>query len=135
MEIYYSSYLEGILNMASSLSNNIGPSYIKVDCYKKKSFRKEFCKFYEIEDQDLKYIESNKTLDSALLDWLQDKKIVESIMYWFNIKLQGEKKVFLPNENIINILDTKQKDFYSLDDLFFVECRQYIFVFLLGNNE
>ena len=38
------SYLEGILNMASSLSKNIGPSYVKVDCYIKEDFKEQLSK-------------------------------------------------------------------------------------------
>ena len=134
-EHYLGSYLEGILNMASSISKSIGPSYVKVDCYKKDEFKEEFKKFYNIKE-DIKLIETSNSLDTALLDWFyNEKELVDSITYWFNIKLPGNKKVYLSEEKLINTLDKKRKDFYSLDDLFFVECRNYIFVFLLGNNE
>jgi hypothetical protein len=53
-------------------------------------------------------------------------------MYWFNIKTSGNEKVYITEERYK--LDTKL-DFYSLDDVIFVEKRKYIFVFLLGNNE
>jgi len=135
LEDYYGSYLEGLLNMASSISKSIGPSFVKVDCYKKETFKKEFTKFYNI-NEELELIESSNSLDTTLLSWFNnEKEIVESITYWFNIKLSDNKKIYLPEEKIINILDNEQKDFYSLEDLFFIECQNYIFVFLLGNNE
>ena len=133
--VYYSGYLEGLLNIASSLSKNIGPSYIKVDCYEKKTFKENFCKKYKIEKKELNLIKSTESLETALLDWIQDQKIVESVLYWFNIKLRKEKTIYQSDEKLISILDEKQRDFYSLEDLFFVECDQFIFVFLLGNNE
>ncbi len=127
---YLSGYLEGLLNMASALSKSIRPSYIKVDCYEKKSFKKELCKFYDI--KNIKLVESNETLESTLLCWLDDKELVDIFMYWFNIKTSGNEKVYITEERYK--LDTKL-DFYSLDDVIFVEKRKYIFVFLLGNNE
>ncbi len=132
-EIYLSGYLEGLLNMASSLSSYIGPSYIKVDCYNKKSFKEDFCKNYEI--KDFKMISTEEKLDSPLLNWLNNKKIVDDILYWFGIHIQGDKKVYYPEKSLINILDDKQKDFYTLEDIFFIETTKYVFVFLLGNNE
>ena len=133
-KVYLSGYLEGMMNLSSSLSKNIGPSYIKVHCYEKKKFKEDFCKYYKIKENELKLIETDKSLESTLLDWLQDKKMVESIIYWFNIELRDEKKVYL-SEELIYQLDDKRKDFYILEDLFFVECKKYIFVFMLGNNE
>ena len=133
---YYGSYLEGILNMACSLSKSIGPSYIKVHGYDKESFIEEFSKNYKIPKESIELIETDKNVESTLLDWFyNEKNIVESIIYWFNLKLNGEKKVYLSDEKLVNTLDRKRRDFYSLDDIFFVECKKYIFVFLIGNNE
>lgn len=132
---YLSSYLEGITNMASSISKSIGHSYVKVDAYNKNTFQEEFKKYYHLKE-DIKLIETNKSLESTLLDWFQnEEKIVESITYWFHLKTNAEPKVYLSEEELVSILDEKRKDFYFLDDLFFVECKNYIFVFLLGNNE
>ena len=133
---YLSVYLEGILNMASSISTSIGPSYVKVDCYEKENLKENFCKNYKINENDLNLIETSSSLKASLLEWFYNEpKIVEGIEYWFNIKLRGTKKVYLSEEKLINTLDKKQKDFYTLDDVIFIECRKYIFVFLLGNNE
>ncbi len=132
---YLSSYLEGITNMASSISNAIGHSYVKVDAYDKKTFQEEFKKNYHLKE-NIKLIEINKSLKTTLLDWFQnEEKIVESIICWFYLKINEEPKVYLPEENLVSTLDEKRIDFYFLDDLFFLECKNYIFVFLLGNNE
>lgn len=136
MKDYLTSYLSGIMNMASSLSKSIGPSYAKVDCYDKKNFKKEFCNYYKIKEEDLNLIDTPNSLETTLLDWfIDEKEIVESITYWFNLKDRGEKKVYLSDEKLVNLLCDKRKDFYFLDDLFFVECNKKIYVFLLGNNE
>ena len=132
---YLSSYLEGITNMASSISKSIGPSYVKVDGYLKETFQEDFKKYYHLKE-DIKLIETSKSFETTLLDWFQDEqKIVESITYWFHLKTNEDLKVYLSEEELVSTLDEKRMDFYTLDDLFFVECKNYIFVFLLGNNE
>ena len=130
------SYLEGILNMASSLSKNIGPSYIKVDCYLKEDFKEQLSKYYKVPIDKINFLKTNETLESALSNWFgNENKIIESITYWFNLKVKGAKVIYYSEEELKNILDNKQMDFYCLDDLFFVESKEYIFVFQLGNNE
>ncbi len=121
--------------MASSLSQNIGPSYIKVDCYKKETFDKEFKNYYRINEK-INLIETNKKLETALLDWFgNEKKIIESITYWFELKISKDNKVYLSEKKLRDELDNKRKDFYTLDDLMFIEIDKYIIVLLLGNNE
>ena len=130
------SYLEGLLNMASSLSKNIGPSYIKVDCYLKEDFKEQLSKYYKVPIDKINLIKTNETLESALSNWFgNENKIIESITYWFNLKVKGAKVIYYSEEELKSILDNKQMDFYCLDDLFFVESKEYIFVFQLGNNE
>ena len=130
------SYLEGLLNMASSLSKNIGPSYVKVDCYIKEDFKEQLSKYYKVPIDKINLIKTNETLESALSNWFGgENKIIESITYWFNLKVKGAKVIYYSEEELKNILDNKQMDFYCLDDLFFVESKEYIFVFQLGNNE
>ncbi len=130
------SYLEGLLNMASSLSKNIGPSYIKVDCYLKEDFKEQLSKYYKVPIDKINLLKTNETLESALSNWFgNENKIIESITYWFNLKVKGAKVIYYSEEELKNILDNKQMDFYCLDDLFFVESKEYIFVFQLGNNE
>lgn len=132
---YLSSYLEGICNMASSVSKSIGYSYVKVDAYDKLSFQEEFKNNYKIKE-DINLVETSNSLDTTLLNWFQkEEKIVESITYWFRLKTNEEPKIYLSEEKLVSTLDEKRMDFYNLEDLFFVECKNIIFVFLLGNNE
>ena len=131
---YLSSYLEGICNMASSISRSIGYSYIKVDAYDKSSFQEDLKKNYQLKE-DINLIETSNSLEATLLNWFQEEKIVESITYWFNLKINENPKVYLSEEKLVTTLDEKRMDFYNLEDLFFVECKNIIFVFLLGNNE
>ena len=121
--------------MASSISKSIKYSYIKVDAYNKSSFQENFKKYYHLKE-DINLVETSNSLDTTLLDWFQnEEKIVESITYWFHLKINEETKVYLAEEKLVSELDKKRMDFYNLEDLFFVESNNIIFVFLLGNNE
>lgn len=131
-----SCYIEGLCNMASSMSKSIGPSYIKVNCYDKKDLKEKFTKDYKITPEDLKLTNTNQSLTTTLLDWFYDEpKIVESLTYWIDLYYRGEKKVYLADEKLFHKIQEKQKDFYILDDLFFMEYKDIMIVFLLGNNE
>lgn len=132
---YLSSYLEGIFNMASSISKSIGCSYIKVDAYNKDTFEGDFKQNYKLKE-NINLIETSNSLKTTLLDWFQNEEnIVESITYWFNLKSLEIKNIYLSEEKLVSILNEKKMDFYNLEDLFFVEYKNIIFVFLLGNNE
>ncbi len=127
-------YLNGLFQMASSLSDYIGPSYIKVDCYLKEEFKEEFCNNYNIKGLDIK--KSNKTIETALLDWFgTDEKIIESILYWLNINNIKIKTIYYFSEDLLNNLNNQQQDFYFLEDIIIAEISEYIIILLLGNNE
>lgn len=127
-------YLNGLFQMASSLSDYIGPSYIKVDCYLKEEFKEEFCNNYNIKKLDIK--KSNKTIETALLDWFgTDEKIIESILYWLNINNIKIKTIYYFSEDLLNNLNNQHQDFYFLEDIIIAESSEYIIILLLGNNE
>ena len=135
-QTYLNGYMDGIMKIASSLSNNIGPSFIDVDCYNKKEFKKEFCKYFNISEDNFEILKTNITLENKLKEWLGDNnQLIESVIYWFNIKYNGEKILYSLNEKIIEKLDNRYTMFYYIEDIFIVECKKYYFVFILGNNE
>ncbi len=114
---YLSSYISGLTSLASSLSKNIGPSFVVTRYYKK---------------NELKIKKSNKTLKDYLKAWFQDSKIEESLYYWITLKVGEPIQVYTVEE------DSFPKDeipFYFLEDLFFVEFKDLTVCFLLGNNE
>ena len=131
-----SNYLTGIMQMASSLSNNIGPSYINVECYEKEKFAEEFCREYKITDQDLDIEIANRNLITALFSWFgNEKQIVDSIVYWFNLKCKEKKTIYLPSEKLMNKISKKENFFYYLEDVLFIESEKNYIVLYLGNNE
>ena len=127
-------YLNGLFQMASSLSEYIGPSYIKVDCYLKEEFKEKFRDNYNLKEVNIE--KSSKNIEAALLDWFGlDKRIIESILYWLNMNYIKIKSIYYLSEDLLNNLNTQQKDFYFLEDIIIAESEEYIIVLLLGNNE
>ena len=138
-EIENEYYLKGIMNIASSISKNIGLSYIDVEVYNKERFKEEFCEYHRINIKELELNQRQNELKEALKEWfLDDKKIIESIIYWINNKLGKEKQIYKTTNKIIDLLCSNNKGntiFYTVEDVMFIEYEKEIIVFILGNNE
>ena len=139
MDNYLSSYLTGVTNMASACSKGIGPSFIEVDCFKKKNYKLEFYKLYEIKDDVIDLEIVDYSLEDILLFWLKDKELVSNLLYLIRFKI-GEPLVVYTNKNN-KILDLISREsggvsmFYMAEDIYFVEFKNYMVCFTLGNNE
>ena len=121
-----SAYLDGLMNMASSLSKSIGPSFVSVNCYDKEEFSKE----YKID-----YSLTSLSYKDKLEEWfIDDKNTIESILYWTKRYIKEIKKIYtIKNAD----LDKFKKDnpLYFVEDVFIIETTNYMITFVLGNNE
>ncbi len=125
-KLYLSAYLDGLLNMASSLSKSIGPSLVSVNCYDKKEFDKE----YKID-----YSPTSLSYEDKLKEWFVDeKKVVESILYWTNRYIKDIKKIYIINKKDLDLFK-KDNPLYFIDDVFIIETKDFMVTFVLGNNE
>lgn len=140
MQTNKSSYLTGLANMASSLSKEIGPSYIEVDCFDKKNYQKEFQEYYEIKE-NIELIETNLKLENILSFWLgKDRNIIESLIHWTSCAIGNPIKVYkLENENkILNKLSRSEGGlgpFYTTEEIYFIEFKNDMTCFMIGNDE
>ena len=118
-KLYLSAYLDGLLNMASSLSKSIGPSSVSINCYDKKEFDKE----YKID-----YSPTSLSYEDKLKEWFIDEPIiVESI-------LKEIKKLYVINNKDLDLFK-KDNPLYFIEDVFILETTNYMITFVLGNNE
>ena len=117
---YIEGYLNGLMHISSSISNYIGPSYIEVYCYEKE----ELLKKYNISPTD-------ELLENKLNGWLGDKKLIESLLYYINNILKETTKVYEVN----NEIDIDYTPFTFIEDAFVLETKEYMILFVLGNNE
>jgi len=124
------SYLNGLMNMASSLSKSIGPSYIIVDCYKKEELE-QLKKDYHIK----KITPSTLSFKEKLGEWFLEEKItIESVLYWSKRKIKEERNIYdIERENFEKM--EKYTPFYIIDDAFILETEKYLILYILGNNE
>ena len=130
-------YLKELMNISSSISKNIGLSYIDVEVYDKETFNKSFCKYHKIKEIKLENL--NISLKEALKEWFfKEEKIIESILYWIYYNIGKEKTIYTTNNKIIEKLSTSNNGiskFYTVEDIYFIEYAEEIIVFILGNNE
>ena len=125
-KLYLSAYLDGLLNMSSSLSKSIGPSLISVNCYDKEEFNKE----YKID-----YSPTSQSYKDKLEEWfVDDQKAVESILYWTNRYIKEIKKIYTINKKDLDLFK-KDNPLYFIEDVFILETTNYMITFVLGNNE
>lgn len=135
-----SLYITGLTNMASSLSKNIGPSFVEVDCFDKDNYKKEFAKYYEIKEGDIKLVESNLTMREILLEWFgeEESNITDSLLYWIKRDSGKSLKVYEYTNNLDELLsrsDGGLSQFYIVEDIYFIEFDEVVMCFILGNNE
>ena len=131
-------YLRGIMNMASSVSKSIGPSYIEVECYDKNDFVEKFKKNYKVVINLEELEKTDNNLKKVIGNWFyNEEKIAESIDYWFNLRLDQIENIYIPSVDIINEIENNKVNsyFYIIEDLIFIEQKDKIIVFILGNNE
>jgi hypothetical protein len=135
-----SLYITGLTHMASSLSKNIGPSFVEVDCFDKNNFDEEFAKSYDIKKEDVKLRESKYTMKDILLSWFgkDETNITDSLLYWIEFDSGKAIKVYEYTNNLDELLSRSEggvSNFYFVEDIYFIEFDNVIMSFILGNNE
>ena len=131
-----SSYVSGLVNMASSCSKQIGLSYVDADCFELKDYKKEFSKIYEINENELILEDLNLSFGEFLTNLFgENKDLIEGLIHWINFNIGKPNKLLTLKDN--NILDKLSKDspFYFLEDIFFIECEKIVICLLIGNDE
>ena len=119
-----SSYINGLVNMISSVSKKIGYSFIEGYCLLKDDFKEEFCNNFKIKDFKLEEVNNN-----YLSDYIEDD-LIENLLYWLHIRIGKEIKYYT-----IDNLDLKNTLFYIVDDIVVIEYDKYMVCLIIGNNE
>ena len=131
-----SSYVSGLVNMASSCSKQIGLYYVDADCFELKDYKKEFSKIYKINENELILEDLNLSFGEFLTNLFgENKDLIEGLIHWINFNIGKPNKLLTLKDN--NILDklSKNSPFYFLEDVFFIECEKIVICLLIGNDE
>lgn len=130
-----SSYISGLLNMASSCSKTIGLSYADAECFNKDKYKNDFSKLHKIKEIDLSLEKLNITFKELLTNIFGDEKeIIEGLSHWINLIAGTPNKVSMINDKTI-IEKISNIPFYFLEDVFFIECENMVICILIGNDE
>ena len=114
------SYVSGLVNMASSCSKKIGLSYAEADCFEVNDYKKEFARLYKIDENDLDLDELNISFEQLLkIVFGEDKDLIDGLVHWIGFVAGDVKKVLTVKEGC-SCFDTisDNSSFYYLEDLF-----------------
>ncbi len=124
------SYIKGLMNLASSLSKNIGPSYVTVKYFNKKEFENL------ISRRKINITDSNKSLKEVLNEWFNDKEIVDSIIYWMNLYLDDPIHIYESKSDFHNtLMEQEMTTFSFIEDAYLIEYKTFVMCLIIGNNE
>ena len=124
------SYTKGLMNLASSLSKNIGPSYVTVKYFTKKEFENL------VNRKKINIYDSNMTLKDILNAWFNDDKIVEALIYWLEIHLDEPTNIYQSNSDFHDtLMEQEMTPFSFIEDVYLVEYKNFIMCLIMGNNE
>ena len=134
------SYVSGLTNMASSMSLDIGPSFVEADCFDLDNYLEDFLKYYEIKDNNIKLVESNSSLKDIFYEFFgENKKIISSLTYWIELHFGKYEHIYTVEEaklyEYLSRSDGGVSSFYIVEDLYFVEFSDKVLCFMIGNNE
>lgn len=141
LEIYgYQKYAKGLMNMASSVSEWIGPSFVDAYCYLPEEFEAEF-----IQDMNMKKMPAyEECSDSdretfAQLFGEEEKKLLDGLQYWLEFELGRFEKAYriIDEEKLLNQMDGNRNNtrFFFLETIRILKYREVILVLVCGNNE
>ncbi|MBQ1632894.1 MAG: hypothetical protein II049_08750 [Clostridia bacterium] len=135
-----SSYLNGMLDLASSLSEWIGYSNAGVSAYTKDGWEEAFRRHYHV--KQFTPVPAEETFYQTLVQWLGStsfgltKNVIDCITY----KL-GEPLAVYRAENEKALIDRLSGcnggigAYYFTEDVFFVEFKTHVLAFIMGNWE
>jgi len=135
-----SSYLNGVMDLAGSLSKWIGYSSAGVSAYTKDGWEEAFRRHYHV--KDFTPVPVEETLYQNLVRWLGStsfgltKNVVGCITHRLGEPLQvcraAEEKALIDRLSSCN---GGVGAYYFTEDVFFVEFKTHVLAFLMGNFE
>lgn len=134
-------YLNGLLDTASSVSVQMGRSYVRALVFDNAGFEEEFRKTVKLE--------LNGAVDHAcasfadfICEWFgnengMDKKISSSLIYHIEGVLGQPEKLLLLNEKCFSAFEKRNSPvpFTFVENAAAVEFEKYTVCFVMGNNE
>lgn len=134
-------YISGLVNMASSMSSWMGPSFMDAICFNKDDYLEKFSSFHKIKKEDIKLHELNISLEEFIKNnFGEDKKLIEGLSYWIKRKAGDFKKIYVQDDNsklneLLEKSQYKKTPFFFIENVVFIEFENMVIAFITGNNE
>ncbi len=136
-----SEYISGLVNMASSISDYMGCSFMDAICFKNNNYLNNFSKFHNIKKDDIKIHEVSISLEKFIENFFgNNKKLVDGLSYWITLKTGNLVKIYEQDDDCkLNDLLSNSRygktPFYFVEDVIFIEFEKMTIAFITGNNE
>ena len=136
-----SLYITGLTNMASSLSDEIGKSFVEADCFSLKDYKKAISKYYEIPSNLVDLVDCELSLNTLFTEIFgNNERLVEGIIYWIRHYRGKEMSIckFTDNGKVCDMLSGCNggvSSFYIVKDIYCVKFYDKIVCFVIGSNE
>ena len=126
-------YINGLTHMISTT-----PSYINAYCLDKQKYKTEFSKKLEVPIENIKLKESKNSLKEIVTTW-ENPKTADTFCYWLGQKVGEIKQILQPQDNSLEEklsgMNGGVSGFYIVEEVYFVECSNYVICICMGNNE
>ena len=139
---YLSNYVAGLVNMASSCSKTMGPSYVDADCFSRENFEDEFANLYNVNKDEIKLTEINKSFRDVLSDLFGTDTygLIDGLEHWIHMKAGDSIKLYRISEDcrLSELLSGDNGGcgaFFFMEDIFFFEFEKMVICFMIGNDE
>ena len=132
------SYIDGLIDMASSCDEYVGPSYIRLFSFNSSDYINQFKKTFKIDFDDNLLFESDETIEDVFIELLGKNNIYDCFMYHFSkIVPEGQIIRFDEEYKIFDMLGGTKglSGFYFVEDLAFIKFEDTVLCFIMGNNE
>ncbi len=135
-----SSYVSGLVKMASTGSKNLGLSYVDAYCFDKKEYLKEFSSFFKIDDIEVE--DSGMSVKELFNNLFDDDKKTDALIHWLsifdgkcNIINTIKEEYFSKTIESLSTYDGGLTMFYTVEDVYFLEYNTITIVLIVGNDE
>lgn len=140
-EIYgYQEYARGLMNLASSMSEWMGPSFCDAYCYLPEEFETEFIR--DMKMKKMPVYEECPDSDREIFAQLfgrEEKQLLDSLQYWLGFELGTFEKAYriIDEEKLLGNMDGNRNNtrFFFLETVRILKYRKVILVLVCGNNE
>ena len=134
------SYLRGLLDLASSLSVWMGPSYVVPVVFENETFGEDLKKYCGLDEESLQPSGLSFGDFTYLLFGYEDKadkNVSDTLMYFIKKKFGEPSRIRLLKEDCFDIIEKKSSPFpfTAAEEAAAVEFEKYTVFFVTGNNE